>query len=235
MTFSPIPAQVGSGYNSEKIYQILRQNILDLTLKPGETLTENMLCQQFHVSRTPIRAAMQRLQSDNLLQVTPYKGSRVALLDFEEIQEYIYMRSAVESAVLRDFLEICTPLHEEKIRYQIRKQQVLLSADFPPGQFYEMDARLHGLWFHTTKKAGLWQMIQKAQVNYTRFRMLDIVAEQNFKEIIQEHQALFRIIRQGDREAVDPLIQKHLNGGIKRLGERLHTEFSGYFVRHDEA
>jgi len=220
-------------YSGEYIYRTLSNDILSLALKPGQNISENELCERFSVSRTPVRTALQQLQATGLVNVIPYKGSVVTLLNFDDIQQMIYMRVAVESKVIRDFMSLCTPILEEKLRYIIRKQTVLIADEFEINKFYEMDSQLHGVWFKVTKKERLWKMIQKSQVNYTRFRMLDIVAAQNFKEIIQEHEELFDIICRKDGAAVEPLIHRHLNGGINRLGDRIHTEFKDYFY-HDE-
>ena len=103
--------------NSETIYTALKHEILDLKLKPGQSVSEHELCERFAVSRTPVRTALQRLQADGLVHVIPYRGSTVCLLDFDEIRQMIYLRTAVESEVIRDFIPLCTPLLEEKIRY----------------------------------------------------------------------------------------------------------------------
>lgn len=79
--------------NSETIYTTLKHRILDLTLKPGQSMSEHELCERFGVSRTPVR-------------------------------------TAVESQVILDFLPVRTPLLEEKIRYQIRKQMALIQGEF---------------------------------------------------------------------------------------------------------
>ena len=98
----------GKNMNSETIYTTLKHRILDLTLKPGQSMSEHELCERFGVSRTPVR-------------------------------------TAVESQVILDFLPVCTPLLEEKIRYQIRKQMALIQGEFELSQFYEMDSHLHAI------------------------------------------------------------------------------------------
>ena len=216
--------------NSNTIYQILKREILDLSLKPGQSISEHELCDRFFVSRTPVRTVLQRLQSDGLVHVIPYKGSVITLLDYEDIQQMIYLRAAVESSVLRDFLPICTPMLEEKIRYQIRRQIVLVQGEFEIAQFYEMDSRLHAIWFHETGKKRIWSLIQKAQINYTRFRMLDIAAIQDFKTIIQEHEELLKLICVKQPENIEKLVKQHLYGGIQRLEDRIQTDFRKYFI-----
>lgn len=44
-----------------------------------------------------------------LIEVTPYKSTRVTQLDFDTISQQIYLRNAVESAVMTDFAAACTP------------------------------------------------------------------------------------------------------------------------------
>lgn len=216
--------------SSQGIYETLRREILDLRLKPGQSLSENELCTRFGVSRTPVRSVLQRLKEAGLVDVVPYKGTSVTLLSMDEIQQRIYMRVAIESMVLRDFIDQCTPILLEKVRYIIRKQQVLLEGEFDSREFYQLDSQLHEVWFRTTNKELLWQTIQKSQINYTRFRMLDIVAVQNYDEIVAEHRQLFEIIQQKNKNLVEPWVKKHMYGGVYRLGDRIDTDFKKYFI-----
>lgn len=64
-------------FSSHDIFQTLYQQIMLLELKPGSTLRENALCEQFGVSRTPVRSVLQELRIAGLIEVTPYKSTRV--------------------------------------------------------------------------------------------------------------------------------------------------------------
>ena len=221
-----------NGPGSDMIYRTLEKEILDLKIKPGEALTENDLCARFNVSRTPIRSVLQRLQENGLVTITPYKTTTVTLLDYDIIGQIIYQRVAVESMVLRDFIRICSPLLVEKLRYLIRTSRVLLEGDFETADFYELDSRLHEVWFIETKKHYLWECIQNSQSNYSRFRMLDIVEAKDFGSIVREHEELLDIIVRKDYDAIEPLFVRHLNGGITRLGDLVYTTLKSYFIQH---
>lgn len=220
--------------NSEAMYQTLKSEILSLTIKPGQAISENDLCGRFSVSRTPVRSVLQRLRDSGLIVVVPYKGTFASLINFDDIQQVIYMRVAVESMVLRDYIDLATPIMLEKLRYIIRKQTVLLEGDFNSSKFYELDSQLHETWFLATKKQRLWKSIQRAQVNYSRFRILDIQEGHSFIEIVREHEELFNIIERHDKAAVEEHIKHHLYGGIRRLETRIHTDFSDYFQKIEE-
>lgn len=216
-------------YTSEQIYSELERGIINLDLKPGQVLGENELSERFGTSRTPIRTVLNRLSERGLVEVTPYKSTRVTLLDLDEIEQMIYMRVAVETSVVRDFMDIMTPIILEKIRYIIRQQKVLVDGEVDHAQFYLLDGQLHEIWFSETKKLRLWDMIQQAEVHYTRFRMLDIVRAKIYPQIISEHEELFRCIERGDKKGAGAVISRHLYGSLTRLSAQIQSEFSEYF------
>lgn len=221
-------------YNSQTIYSTLRDEILSLGFKPGEQISENEICERFHVSRTPVRNAFQRLKDAGLLNSEPYKSTCVTLLDFDQIRQLIYMRVSLESSILRELVISPDPLTMQKIHHNLTRQKEMIeSGHFSPHDFFEIDSNLHRIWFISTRKELLWKLVQKAQVNYTRFRMLDIVAVQNFQEIYNEHLELVELIQSQKVDAIEPLIRRHMNGGVARLGERIYTELSDYFVSNE--
>lgn len=58
----------------EDIYQTLEYEIVTLKIKPGETISENQLCKRFGISRTPVRAALQRLEQNGFVQIIPARA-----------------------------------------------------------------------------------------------------------------------------------------------------------------
>lgn len=217
--------------SSGQIYEVLESEIINLKIRPGTNLSETELCERFGVSRTPIRLVLQRLKNNGLIEITPYKGIMVTLLDFDIINQIIYQRVAVESMVVRDFIKICTPMLIEKLRYLVRSSRILISGDFTTAEFYALDSQLHEVWFTETQKLYLWHLIQNAQCNYSRFRMLDIVEAKDFDAIVSEHEQLLEVIIHQRFDEIEPLFIKHLNGGIMRLGELVYTDLKGYFLQ----
>lgn len=220
-----------NGTSSEEIYRRLEKEIIELKIKPGEAVSEHALCERFGVSRTPVRSVLQRLEENGLVTIEPYKRTQVTLLDYDIINQIIYQRVAVECMVLRDFMSICTPMHIERIRFLISSSRKLISQAFESSDFYRLDSALHALWFSETKKPYLWACIQKSQCNYSRFRMLDIVEQHDYESIVSEHQVLLDILIRKDLPAIEPLMIKHLYGGITRLGERIYTDLKEYFIQ----
>jgi len=97
----------------DKVYETIRQNIIDLNLYPGEQLTEQRLSDELGVSKSPIRDAIHRLEQQGLICVVPYKGCYVADLDKKECRELFQLREAIEIFSMENRIDSYT---EEDIR-----------------------------------------------------------------------------------------------------------------------
>lgn len=73
-----------------------------------------------------MRDALRLLQEQGFAETIPYRGTYVTLLSLDNIKQMIYMRVAVETMVLRDFLEVQTPMVIEDIRHSIAQQRAII-------------------------------------------------------------------------------------------------------------
>lgn len=214
----------------ELVYESLKSDILDLRLKPGQLLRETEICEKFGVSRTPVRDAIRLLQEQGFVRTIPYQGVCVTLLSLNYIKQMIYMRVAVETSVLRDYAHTATDMSLEDVRYLIRKQEaLLLEPGFTPEQFYRLDARMHAVWFEATKRTVLWDTLQKQDLYYTRFRMLDFTTETDFSRIIKEHKELLSHIEAKNTRGIEQSLKDHLYYSMKRMRHQIDVEYREYF------
>jgi DNA-binding GntR family transcriptional regulator len=217
--------------NASIIFDTLKEDLLKLNIKPGEIIGEQEICNRFSVSRTPVRTAFQRLADSGLLEIVPYKGARASLIDLSTVQQLIFMRSAIEEKVIKEYIDLYDEYSICDLNNNLNKQEILLnSKDFTAIQFYEIDSQLHKIWFDVTHNTYLWNLLQTLDVHYTRFKILDLVDDaQHFCEIENEHKALVKAIENKDKEEASKLIEDHMRGGVRRLKEQIVTKFSSYF------
>lgn len=90
------------------IYNELRQRICLLDLEPGARLREEPLAEEFGVSRTPVRAALARLEHERLVESTPGSGATVAIIDTKEIRDVWAVRMKIADLVA-DFVRLPAP------------------------------------------------------------------------------------------------------------------------------
>ena len=85
-----------------QIYDTLRNMIVALELAPGSRVTETQLADYFKVSRTPIRAVLQRLESEGLVAVKAKQGCFIRNIDMLQISHYYDVRVVLENLVLEE-------------------------------------------------------------------------------------------------------------------------------------
>ncbi len=90
------------------VYRALRQEIGQLRRAPGERLRLEELAARFQVSLTPIRHALRRLESEGLVVSVRRRGSYVAELSLDELEEIQAIRLGLETLLARHGAEACT-------------------------------------------------------------------------------------------------------------------------------
>lgn len=88
--------------NAQEIYTQLSTMINSLQILPGTRVTENQLADYFAVSRTPIRAALHKLENENLLTIKPKQGCFIRNIDMSLITNYYDVRVTLENMVLAE-------------------------------------------------------------------------------------------------------------------------------------
>lgn len=226
---------MGSPHSPSDIYRILEDEIISLKIAPGETLTENGLCERFQVSRTPIRSVLQRLQDNGFVNIVPHKNTTVTGIRLDLATQLIYERVAVESMVFRDFMQICSPTDLARAHFCVHQLQDFINALPDPSAIdfnacLTLDHQLHQVWFQATGKSYLWTRITRPHPDYSRLMRLDAKGGNNLADILAEHSELLELLEHRDPSQIEELMHKHLYGGIRRLGGKLFSEeYKHYF------
>ena len=106
-------------------YERIKQNILDLTYPPGMPLTEAILTKELNMSRSPVRSAIQLLQTEGLIVSDYHKSMTVKGLSDKDIIEMYQLRELIETAA---FQLIFTSGRNEEYSYRIEEKVVRMCA-----------------------------------------------------------------------------------------------------------
>lgn len=106
-------------------YEKIKQNIMNLTYPPGMALTESMLARELGMSRSPIRSAIQMLQTEGLIESDYYKSMTVKEITDEDIREIYQLRELLEGEAFRF---IFTSGKYEEYSYRIEEKVVRMCA-----------------------------------------------------------------------------------------------------------
>ena len=92
----------GRGLLKERAYAEIKRRILGGKLAPGPFLAERQLAAQLGMSKTPVRSALERLESEGFLSISPQQGAIIRDLSVPEIADQYEIRMAIEAFVVRD-------------------------------------------------------------------------------------------------------------------------------------
>jgi DNA-binding GntR family transcriptional regulator len=99
----------------EEVVRLLRQEILDQELTPGQRITEASLCDRFGVSRTVIRESLRQLESESLITLLPNRGPIVTVLSRRDIDSLYEVRRCLEGLAGELFAERATDKEVEDL------------------------------------------------------------------------------------------------------------------------
>lgn len=102
---------------TDVVYDVLRRKIIDGNFAPGQQLNLKKLEDQLDVSRTPLKSALARLQTEGLVSVHPRRGTYVMEYEKRDIEECFEVRIALEAQALRHAFE---PRNKDKLQEIIR-------------------------------------------------------------------------------------------------------------------
>ncbi|NJC55264.1 GntR family transcriptional regulator [Brevibacterium marinum] len=81
---------------ADQAYAQLKRDIVKTTLRPGTMISDSAIAEEYEMSRTPVREAINSLRREGLVVVMPRRGTFVKPIDFSEIQDLYALRKMVE-------------------------------------------------------------------------------------------------------------------------------------------
>jgi DNA-binding GntR family transcriptional regulator len=212
---------------ADQIYEALKKAIVSLRLVPGASISENRLCRQIGVSRTPVRAALIRLVEDGLIEVFPQKGSIVAPIKLSAVRDNHFIRKALELAVLARAAEAWTPgLSAGSHEIVAQQSAALAQLDFE--SFHRLDESFHAAFCVAAGLQGVWSTILIAKARVDRVHRLASI-EGRLQQVIVEHRDILDTLDAGDAKRAGERLDYHLEQAPSIL-QGLIGAYGKYFV-----
>lgn len=211
----------------DQVYEALKKSIVSLELPPGTSISENRICRQIGVSRTPVRAAIIRLVEDGLIEVFPQKGSFVAPIKLSAVRNNHFIRKALELAVLQRAAASWSADRAAKARQILLRQERALEEDDLEA-FHELDEEFHRSFCIAAGLEGVWSTIEIAKARVDRVHRL-AAGQGRLPLVVVEHRAILDALDAGDPERAAASLDYHLERAPSIM-ESLLSSHKRYFV-----
>ncbi|WP_206459519.1 GntR family transcriptional regulator [Anaerovorax sp. IOR16] len=200
---------------SSNLFIQLRSDILQGKLKSGEKLTEQRICDEYAVSRTPVREAFRQLELDGLIETIPNRGAFVLGVTTEDIQDMYVLRKAYEAIAVKWAIERITKEEFEELQEAYEFMEFYtMKKDMD--KMLNINMHFHELIYNAAHNRMLKHVLSSYQF-YTKQTKVNLAyVDQYLDEVLNEHKKIFDAFIAKDPDAGAEAITIHLENAKKR-------------------
>jgi DNA-binding GntR family transcriptional regulator len=204
----------------------LREMILGLDIGPGERLTERWIESRFGASRTPVRAALLRLETEGLVR-RDGRGWAVSPIDLPELEQLFVYREVLEVAAIR---LTCSRADRGGVAV-IEAMLQSCGAETRREEWHRVGIDFHIELARLSGNAFLQRGVREAMTLLSRARWLELMDEQARSRAWADHHRILAAVREGDAELGAGLVSRHVVGSRERLFGSLRDDRRGLKAR----
>jgi DNA-binding GntR family transcriptional regulator len=201
---------------SSEVFEVIKQRIIRWQYPPGHRFTEQELCQEFQVSRSPVREALRMLSEKGLVEKTVYRGYHVRQLTTAEIHELYDVRLALESFIVEHLAQhglpadIAGPLRETW-------EDLQANPDLSDNKAAEADEAFHETLARSTGNRALLDMLRTIDERLRFLRLADITTPERLHVTCQQHLEILDRIAAGDTAGARAALLRNVEQGREHV------------------
>lgn len=189
-----------------KAYRYLREGILSGELPLGSPISEMEISTKLEISRSPIREALRRMESEGLVYRYPGRGTFVTNITRKDLEEIFELRIMFEVQALNT----ASKYFDEKFLDELEKAFTYLNPDSHPQQYYDANTRLHtGIIAYAGNKR-MEKFYTQLQTQIAIVNRISARDPEHFVLSKEKHLAIVRALKERDVEKAKECLTVHL-------------------------
>ena|SRR5690554_1200374 len=198
---------------TEKAYTAIKNSILSAEIKPGDILSEGKIAEQLSVSRTPVREAIKRLESEGLVNSMPAIGTFVTKLTAKDIKDIYFLRKKLEIAALELSInnisdEEINVLKDSFIEVEERLDNIDKELKI---HLFNLDKNLHRLIIEKSDNNKLVELLDIINSQIELTRGISATTPGRLNKSFHEHRNILMAIKERNFKKASKLLIEHLN------------------------
>jgi len=194
----------------QQAYNHVKQSIFELKFKPGEVVADTQIAEELGISRTPVREALYKLESEGLLVGVARKGWRVYSLSLEDIHHIFDIKVSIEGMLAAKAAESTDESLRQQLQDAVNQMQTAVDAD-DPKLWLDADFKLHAVMFQMAQNERAERIISNLNDQWHRLRIGFAAMEGRISRSTQEHETFVQAILDGNSEYAEQAMREHLN------------------------
>lgn len=205
------PRSARQGDGMKDAHSLILSAIESGTYRPGDRLVESELAERFGVSRTPIREALQRLETQSIL-IRDGRSLIVASLDHNQLAELYTVRAELEALAARLAARHATPEEVRVLHRMIRTDRKEMGD---PQSLAQSNRRFHHQIHLASHNRYLVQQLDMLHRSMALMARTTLAAEGRAPLALDEHQAIVDAIAKGDGDAAAEALRSHISNAYE--------------------
>jgi DNA-binding GntR family transcriptional regulator len=207
----------GRSLMKERAYAEIKRAILGGDFPPGSFLAERQLATQLRMSKTPVRAALERLEAEGFVTVSPQQGVIIRDLTVHEIADHYEIRAALETYAVRALAGRLSPSQRERLQENLQAQAALRGGD-DGRRAVTLDTEFHTLFCEFLGNREILRVMVQLREKIQRVIMKVFqINPGRIASAYGEHRAIAEAVIRGDAAQAAKLVEEHLDYGKKCL------------------
>jgi DNA-binding GntR family transcriptional regulator len=219
-----VSAQPERGVGTREIVTTLREQIRAGRLVPGQRLVEADIVRDTGASRSKVREALQRLETEGLVAIEEFRGASVRQLSIDEVRQIYHARMALEGMAAGTFAASDHPLLKKELKkLQQAMNQLEKSGDHH--RFAQLNDAWHALIIEGSGNRYAAQFLRQLTVPVYRLLFSSFYSAQRIDSANADHKVITRAIVEGRSEDAESAMRNHILDGftaISELNAQLH-------------
>jgi DNA-binding GntR family transcriptional regulator len=201
---------------ADRAYAYAKERILDGRFAGGELISEGDVAIGVGLSRTPVREAFLRLESEGLLRLYPKRGALVVPVSVSEVESVMETRLLVERFAIEKVIRLGVDL-AARLEAAILRQEAL-AAPSRERDFVEADREFHRLLVAAAGNDILLQLHDSLRDRQSRMGLAALARDDaRTREILAEHRALVAAVTSRDEDRARSIVDGHLHRTLALL------------------
>lgn len=190
----------------QKAYNFLYDAILTNVYPPGTPLVEHEISTKLGISRTPVREAFKQLESEGLIKYYPAKGTFVAEISTQDVEEILELREVLEILALRLSIDRISMEQLEEVEEKLKS----LDEGSSPDEFYECDRALHRMLFENSGNKRLTAYMSTLNAQIERLRSVAAMKSHRLSQSRQEHLLIVQAMKRRNLKEAERYLGEHI-------------------------
>lgn len=214
-----VPEKMPGENQKDYVMRVIRDSIVNWELPPGMLVSENKLADELGVSRIQVREAFKGLEKTKIVEIYPQRGTRIAPLDYDLIQEAEFIRRVMDCSVVGLTCELAGELDYAWFERHLGRQAYVWENGSPQ-QMKQLDQEYHRHFYEICKKMQCYEHVQAMNIHFERVRHISYLLDGNIK-LVEDHREIFEAVKNKDAQLAKDTVIKHL---VRYRVEREETD-----------